>query len=170
MLFASIITYISTVTLVRVSILLLYRRIFDIKYFRIVAAGLIVACIAWGISTSAANIFQCRNIPDAFRAEIVAASDGRCIDTKTLYYGALGTGFTLDLIILLLPFQQIYGLQLERRQKWELIGILSLGGLYDSCDPIQPFLSAQLISRQSLHRQHYTYSNSQQIGRIQPRL
>ncbi|KAL9634995.1 MAG: hypothetical protein Q9204_002786 [Flavoplaca sp. TL-2023a] len=129
MLFASIITYILTVTLVRVSILLLYRRIFDIKYFRIIAMGLIVACIAWAISIGAANIFQCRNVPDAFNAEVVAAPDDRCIDTKMMYYGMLGTGFALDLIILFLPFQQIYDLQLQRRQKYELIGILSLGGL-----------------------------------------
>lgn len=142
MLFASIITYISTVTLVRISVLLLYRRIFDIRYFRIVAMGLIVGSIAWAISLSAANIFQCHNVPDAFKAEIVAAHDNRCIDTKPMYYGMLGTGFTLDLIILLLPFQQIYGLQLERRQKCELIGILSLGGLYDSFSPY-PRLSSE---------------------------
>ncbi|KAL8677884.1 MAG: hypothetical protein Q9186_005726 [Xanthomendoza sp. 1 TL-2023] len=129
MLFASMITYIFTVTLVRISILLLYRRIFDIKPFRIITTALIAACIAWGLSICAANIFQCHTILDAFKPEVVAALDGRCINLQAMFYGTLGTGFTLDLIILLLPFQQIWGLRLERRRKIELMAILGLGGL-----------------------------------------
>ncbi|KAL8992764.1 MAG: hypothetical protein Q9169_006858 [Polycauliona sp. 2 TL-2023] len=129
MLFASMIFYVFTVTLVRVSILLLYRRIFDIRPFRIITTILIATCTAWGISICAANIFQCHTITDAFKPEVVSALDGRCIDLQAMFYGTLGTGFTLDLIILILPFQQIWNLRLERRQKMELMGILSLGGL-----------------------------------------
>ncbi|KAL8851633.1 MAG: hypothetical protein Q9221_003470 [Calogaya cf. arnoldii] len=129
MFYASLITYISTVTLVRISILLLYRRIFDIKSFRLVATILMAASLAWGVSICVANIFQCRHVGDAFNAEVLGAPDSRCINLQALYYGAVGTGFALDLIILVLPFQQILGLRLERRQKYELIAILSLGGL-----------------------------------------
>lgn len=129
MLFASMIFYVFTVTLVRVSILLLYRRIFDIRSFRIITTGLMAACTAWGVSICAANIFQCHTITDAFRPEVVGALDGRCINLQAMFYGTLGTGFTLDLVILILPFQQIWGLRLERRQKLELTAILSLGGL-----------------------------------------
>ncbi|KAL8750182.1 MAG: hypothetical protein Q9199_007232 [Rusavskia elegans] len=143
MFYASLITYLCTVTLVRISILLLYRRIFDIKSFRLVATVLIAACFAWGVSICAANIFQCRNIPDAFSAKAIGSPDSRCINLQALYYGAVGTGFALDLIILVLPFQQIWGLRLERRQKYELIAILSLGGLYvDS--PLPQLLSFEI--------------------------
>ncbi|KAL8994967.1 MAG: hypothetical protein Q9169_005208 [Polycauliona sp. 2 TL-2023] len=129
MLFASIITYVFTVSLVRISILLLYRRIFEIRPFRLIATGLIIACIIWGISVCAVDIFQCPNVPDAFKIKVLANPTSRCIDLTSILYGALGSGFALDLIILVLPFQQIWGLQLERRQKCELIAILSLGGL-----------------------------------------
>ena len=129
MLFASMIFYVCTVTLVRLSILLLYRRIFDIPPFRIITTGLIAACTAWGLAMCAANIFQCHTITDAFRPEVVGALDGRCINLQAMFYGALATGFTLDLVILILPFQQIWNLRLERRQKLELMAILSLGGL-----------------------------------------
>ena len=129
MLFASMIFYVCTVTLVRLSILLLYRRIFDIRPFRIITTGLIAACTAWGLAMCAANIFQCHTITDAFRPEVVGALDGRCINLQAMFYGALATGFTLDLVILILPFQQIWNLRLERRQKLELMAILSLGGL-----------------------------------------
>lgn len=130
MFYASLITYIWTVTLVRTAILLLYRRIFDVKPFRRVATVLIVLCLIWGVSVCFANIFQCRHVPDAFNSEAISSPDDRCINLQNLYFGTVGTGFALDLIILVLPFQQIWGLRLERRQKYELIAILSLGGLY----------------------------------------
>lgn len=130
MFYASLITYIWTVTLVRTAILLLYRRIFDVKPFRRVATVLIVLCLVWGVSVCFANIFQCRHVQDAFNAEAISSPDDRCINLQNLYFGTVGTGFALDLIILVLPFQQIWGLRLERRQKYELIAILSLGGLY----------------------------------------
>lgn len=130
MFYASLITYIWTVTLVRTAILLLYRRIFDVKPFRRVATVFIVLCLVWGVSVCFANIFQCRHVPDAFNAEAISSPDDRCINLQNLYFGTVGTGFALDLIILVLPFQQIWGLRLERRQKYELIAILSLGGLY----------------------------------------
>ncbi|KAI4218526.1 MAG: hypothetical protein LQ349_008674 [Xanthoria aureola] len=129
MFYASLITYIWTVTLVRTAILLLYRRIFDVKPFRRVATVLIVLCLVWGVSVCFANIFQCRHVQDAFNAEAISSPDDRCINLQNLYFGTVGTGFALDLIILVLPFQQIWGLRLERRQKYELIAILSLGGL-----------------------------------------
>ncbi|KAI4232140.1 MAG: hypothetical protein L6R40_007505 [Gallowayella cf. fulva] len=129
MLWASMITYILTVTLVRISILLLYQRIFSFRAFRIITTVLIAACIAWGLSICAANVLQCHTISDAFKPEVVGALDGRCINLQAMFYGTLGTGFTLDLIILVLPFQQIWGLRLERRQKIELLAILGLGGL-----------------------------------------
>lgn len=124
------ITYITTVTLVRIAVLLLYRRIFDVNPFRTIAAFLIAACVAWGVSICAANVFQCHRVLDAFRPEVIGALDGRCIDLQAMFYGTLGTGFTLDLVILALPLQQIWTLRLERRQKYELTAILGLGGLY----------------------------------------
>ncbi len=136
MLFASMIFYVFTVTLVRISILLLYRRIFDIRSFRIVTTVLTAACVVWGISICAANVFQCHKVTDAFKPEVVGALDGRCINLQAMFYGTLGTGFTLDLVILILPFQQIWSLRLERRQKLELTAILSLGGLYVTLLPL----------------------------------
>lgn len=123
-------TYITTITLVRISILLLYRRIFDLDPFRIITAFLIATCVAWGVAICAAEIFQCHAISDAFKPEVVTAFDGRCVNLQALLYGTLGTGFTLDLVILILPLHRIWTLRLEPRQKYELTAIMGLGGLY----------------------------------------
>ena len=124
------ITYTTTVILVWIAILLLYRWIFDVNPFRTIAAFLIAACVAWEVSICAANISQCYRVTDAFRPEVFGALDGRCIDLQAMFYGTLGTGITLDLVILALPLRQIWTLRLERRQKYELTAILNLGGLY----------------------------------------
>lgn len=123
------ITYIFTVTLVRLSILMLLRRIFEVSSFRVVTAVLSVVCVAWGISICCANIFQCTPVPDAFVPAVVMSGSSRCINLQAMFYGTLGTGVSIDLFILLLPLYEIWKLHLPSRQKYELTAILSLGGL-----------------------------------------
>ena len=123
------ITYIMTVTLVRVSILLLLRRIFDVKPFKRVASIVGAACVAWGIAIFFANIFQCTPFADAFDPNVVMSLSDKCINLQAMFYGTLGTAFTLDLIILILPLYQIWKLSLPARKKFEVMAILSLGGM-----------------------------------------
>ena len=123
------ITYIITVTLVRLSILLTLRRIFDVEPFKVITTILGFATIAWGISIFFANIFQCTRFMDAFDPNVVMSSSKTCIDLQAMFYGTLGTGFSLDLIILILPLHIIWRLRLSTRQKFELTAMLSLGGL-----------------------------------------
>ena len=127
--FVSMITYIVTVTIVRISILVTLRRIFDVERFKIITTIVGTACMAWGISIFFANIFQCTPFMDAFDPDIVMSSSKKCIDLQAMFYGTLATAFTLDLIILVLPLHIIWKLRLPTRQKIELTAILSLGGL-----------------------------------------
>ena len=107
--------YSFTVTLAEISFLLLNRRICDIKSFRIDMTVLITTWVIWKVSLRAANIFQCHRVSDAFKPEVVGALDGRCIDLQALFYGALGTGLSLEFTILFLPLLQVWNLGLERR-------------------------------------------------------
>lgn len=124
------VTYLFTVTLVGISILLLYRYMFYIKSFWNIMVVRITTYVIWGVSLGAANIFQRHRVLDVFKVEVAGALDGRRIDLRAMFYGALGTGFALDFTILVPPLLQIWGLRPERRQKLELTAILSLGGLY----------------------------------------
>ena len=123
------ITYTVTVTIVRLSILVTLRRVFDVERFKIITTIVGSACIAWGISILFANIFQCTPFMDAFDPDVVMSSSKKCINLQAMFYGTLGTAFTLDLIILILPLHVIWRLRLPTRQKIELTAILSLGGL-----------------------------------------
>ena len=123
------ITYIVTVTLVRVSILLQLRRVFDVKPFKTITSIIGASCVAWGIAIFLANIFQCTPFADAFDPEVVMSLSDNCIDLQRMFYGTLGTAFTLDLIILILPLHLIWRLSLSTRKKFEVMAILSLGGM-----------------------------------------
>ena len=123
------ITYVATVTLVRISILLLLRRIFETRPFRLLTTFFGALCLAWGISIISANIFQCIPVSDAFVPAVVMGMSSRCINLQAMFYGTLGTGVTLDLVVLVLPLHQVWRLQLSRRQKYELTAMLCLGGL-----------------------------------------
>lgn len=123
------ITYIITVTLVRISILLLLRRVFIVEPFSIITSIVGAACVAWGISIFFANVFQCTPFMDAFDPDVVMTLSKKCIDLQAMFYGALGTAFILDFIILILPLHLIWRLRLPTRKKFELTVILSLGGM-----------------------------------------
>lgn len=120
-------------TLVRLSVLLLLRRIFDVKPFKIITSIIGAACIAWGVAIFFANMFQCTPFADAFDPEIVMGLSKRCIDLQAMYYGTLGTALILDITILALPLHLIWKLSLPTRKKLEIVAILSLGGM---CVPL----------------------------------
>lgn len=126
------ITYVVTVTLVRMSVLLLFRRLFDISNVRIIIGILDGLCLAWGISIVFANVFLCIPVSDAFNPAVVMSTSEHCIDLQAFLYGTLGSGVGLDVAILTLPLLQVWRSTLPKRQKYEITAILGLGGLYAS--------------------------------------
>jgi len=126
------ITYAATVTLIRISVLFLLRRIFDILYVRIIIGILGGLCLAWGISIIFVNVFLCIPVSDAFNLAVAMSISNRCIDLQALLYGTLGSVVSLDVAILILPLHQIWRSRLPSRQKYETTAILGLGGLYAS--------------------------------------
>lgn len=123
----SIITYAITITLVNVSILLLYRRIFDTRNFRIITGVLMGLCVAWGFATSLVIIFQCHPISGMWNPAYAYSS--QCINIKAFYTGSSGAHIAFDVIILSLPLYMVIGLKLPFAQKLALAGIFLLGGL-----------------------------------------
>lgn len=126
------ITYVVTVTLVRISILLLLRRIFDVLYVRIIIGILGGLCLAWGISIIFANIFLCIPVSDVFNPAVAMDINSHCIDLQAMLYGTLGSAVSLDIAILILPLHEVWRSHLPKRQRLEITAILGLGGLYAS--------------------------------------
>jgi len=124
---ATLITYSLTITTVKISILLMYRRIFPTKLFRKTTLFLGVACVAWFIAEVFSDVFQCHPIVAAWDPAFMFSN--QCINLEAYFWGISATNMILDVIILCLPLRVVWELELPIRQKCILSGIFLMGGL-----------------------------------------
>ncbi|KAL8806417.1 MAG: hypothetical protein Q9182_001332 [Xanthomendoza sp. 2 TL-2023] len=126
-LMASYVTYSLTITCSKVSILLLYRRIFSTRRFRQATTIVGSLCVGWCIAAIVADIFQCRPIHAAFDPEKLFTD--RCMNLQAYYRGVTASNLVLDLVVLSMPLCMVWKLTLDTKQKISLSGIFLLGGL-----------------------------------------
>ena len=122
---ASVITYTLTISMVKISILLLYRRIFTTPHFKRATLVVGTACIAWLIAALLCLAFQCRTNAERYSAD--ALFSNQCIDLKTYWIAVTGSNLVLDLIVLCMPLYIVSNLKIPTRQKIWLCGIFALG-------------------------------------------
>ncbi|QUC22484.1 uncharacterized protein UV8b_06725 [Ustilaginoidea virens] len=107
----------------KISLLLMYYRIFRHAYFKKMAWVVGIFVWAWVICITFLFIFICVPVQKLWYPQI----PGRCINqVGTWISNALSTILT-DLIILLLPLPQIWKLQLRKTEKMGLTLAFSLG-------------------------------------------
>ena len=125
--FIAAVLYFSVVTAIKISILLMYRRIFSIDSFRLhsLIVGFIVA--VWWLVGTIATIVSCIPINKLWIGPMV---QGGCFDFNIFWMAMGAVELVIDTLILLLPVQVIMGLRMSRQQKILLVGIFLLGGLY----------------------------------------
>ena len=124
---SAICAYSLTITMVKISILLLYRRIFDIAAFRRKTLIVGILCITWFLIAICLEIFECHPLSDAFNPKMVYTD--HCIDVQAYYEGVTATNMAIDIVLLLLPVHMVWGLGLPIRQRILLTSIFMLGGL-----------------------------------------
>lgn len=119
--------YALTLPTIKLSILLMYKRIFRVKPFQYatIAVGLIV--LGWMIGVIFAQIFTCTPVEGAWNPAVVQ----HCIDQTKFYYGNAIANLLTDVIILCLPLPLIWRLQMTTHRKYALSGVFLLGSLYD---------------------------------------
>lgn len=125
---ATLVTYALTVTSVKLSLLLLYRRIFSTPAFKAWTSVIGAICVAWFIAATLVDIFQCRPINAAFQAELL--STGHCIDLQSFYLGIISANFVIDIVILAMPLAMVWRLLISQRQRLQVSAIFLLGSLY----------------------------------------
>ncbi|KAE9375914.1 hypothetical protein N431DRAFT_370863 [Stipitochalara longipes BDJ] len=119
----SIISYNSGLIFVKISILLLYLRIFHTSRLRYGCYILLGVVIAYGAFLILSSIFTCWPIARFWNKNI----PGGCIPSAPLWYGHSAGNIVTDLAIFVLPLKTIYGLKLPRGQKISLCLVFTLG-------------------------------------------
>jgi len=117
--------YTTCIALCRLSMLLFYSRIFTERLFRLAVYALgALSLLYWGIN-EIVILAQCRPIG--------ALWDGRygtnCIDLVAFFTDVGIINVLLNVAILCLPVPMIWGLEIEKKAKWGLIGTFMLGAV-----------------------------------------
>jgi hypothetical protein len=111
---------------VKLSILLMYYRIFHVPYFKYSAwvLGLLVA--AWVICVTFLFVFACVPVEKLWYSHL----KGHCIDQIGTWVAHAAATILTDVLILLLPISQIWKLNLRKPAKIGLYVTFGLGFLY----------------------------------------
>lgn len=113
--------------MVKISILLLYRRIFDTRNFKRATLIVGIACVSWLIAALLCLAFQCHTLAERYAADSLFSD--QCINLKAYWAAITGSNMGLDIIILCMPLYMVWNLELAIRQKIALSGIFALGAL-----------------------------------------
>ncbi|KAH6842944.1 hypothetical protein B0I37DRAFT_383257 [Chaetomium sp. MPI-CAGE-AT-0009] len=117
--------YITAVLLVKLSVLLMYLRIFGnaSRKFKVTAMILAGTNVAWWVSIFVVCIFQCNPIRKAWLPWI----EGECIDLKASFIGNGIPNILTDVVMLSLPIGEVWKMRLPLGQKLSVCSMFLLG-------------------------------------------
>ena len=149
--------YTTSYPIARISLTLLYRRIFIQSWVRVVSLFLIFCYAGYAIGSFFADIFTFNPIASAWDTHVKRT---HTINIKALYLANSGFNIATDFILLILPLAAIYNLRMSRLRKMGLGFIFCLGCLtviasifrlalyytYDTFDPnCKPLFPTRLV-------------------------
>lgn len=117
-------SHVAAVTSIKVSIIMLYIRIYPFGIFMLCCYAAIVFITGTGISITLASVFGCSPISAQWDGD---ASASRCINLSLLYECAAVLFVLGDIITLSLPFPLLYGSTLSSKKKMHVGAVLSIG-------------------------------------------
>lgn len=115
-----------TLGLTKISIILLYLRIFVYKTFQRVAYVYLILITVWAIGTIMATIFQCVPVRASWDKSV---KNPKCINKDAFWYAFAATNTITDFAIFLLPLRPVVLLQLPKREKIGLLAVFGVGAL-----------------------------------------
>jgi hypothetical protein len=125
--FASQLLWAVAIPIIKISILLLYTRIFGVlSYFRYTAYILGVFLFLWGIMVVFVVSLACRPLKYTWDK----SGEGSCINATVFYIIGSGLNVITDFITLFLPLHAVWYLQSSIQQKLLLTGVFLLGSLW----------------------------------------
>ncbi|ATZ48765.1 hypothetical protein BCIN_03g09320 [Botrytis cinerea B05.10] len=115
--------YVTCVCFTKLSLLLMYRRIFPVRSIKIGSLILGGLSVAWCISIIMVSVFQCIPMQKIWNPTL----EGHCINLKASFIGNAIPNILTDVAILALPMQQVWGLHTSVMQKTHISFVFLLG-------------------------------------------
>ena len=125
---ADVLTYSVALLFAKLSILLLYYRIFGFgsKVYTYLWWSTLFVTVGYLVSSMLASIFSCTPIAASWDVTV----SGKCINKPVLFMVNTVLGMVTDLALLVLPTIILWRLNFSRRQKIFVFLLLSIGSLY----------------------------------------
>ena len=117
--------YSTCLPVVKISILLLYRSIFQTRGFTIATNVVGAFVLAWGIACLLVSMFSCTPIHGFWDF----TTPSKCINTRKFFMGNSIPNIIMDVVILTLPMGKVWYLQMSMGRKLAVSGMFLLGGL-----------------------------------------
>ena len=119
--------YITALALTRISILLLYLRVFRISdIFRRITYGLIAINVGYAAAFNLTMLFQCRPLNYAWNGWD-GEHEGVCLSLNGIGWSAAAINIVLDIAVIILPLPTITKLVLPWHKKLPVILLFLLG-------------------------------------------
>lgn len=119
-------TYSLTIMCTKLTILLLYRRVFlpqRWSAFDVVVRFLMLIICLFYVSNTAAKIWECTPRPRIWDKSI----QGTCIDISRLLNTSGLFNLTTDILILLVPVKSVWKLNMDTRRKVGIVLLFTVG-------------------------------------------
>ena len=123
------ILYFFQMTLLKLTLLFFFLRIFPKTIIRNMLQGTIVFTILYGLTFVVVAIFQCRPINHYWMNWDNEHVDGQCINVNALAWANAIIGIVLDVWMLVLPLYEVFRLQLSWRKKISVAIMFLVGTL-----------------------------------------
>lgn len=121
--------YGSVVPAVKMSVILLYYRIFPITWFRRVLYGISFLVLGWCVAIIVTAGFQCRPYDYFWKQYTNPTYEGRCINVYAFFISNAALSVFTDFLILICPMSMVLQLQMPMNRKLTVLGIFLLAGL-----------------------------------------
>lgn len=118
--------YLASISSVKISLLLFYRRVFPGKRFGYIVTVMLGLSGIWFVAFFFAQLFEIWPI-SANWTFIANGSYTRVINEESMNLWLCGTDVLADVFLLLLPVPLITSLRMSRKDKLAFLGIFSLG-------------------------------------------
>ncbi|CDM30642.1 hypothetical protein DTO013E5_2422 [Penicillium roqueforti] len=142
-LFTGSILYTGCIASIKLSILMLYRRLFPVKSMKYAVSIVSLIVILWAACGILAGCFICIPTEKLWHPML----PGGCMNLSKFYYGLQVPNIATDAIILLMPMHIVWNLPISKVQKLGLSGIFILGVLTLIFDIIRLVVLIQLSTQ-----------------------
>ncbi|KAI0112238.1 hypothetical protein GGR51DRAFT_60538 [Nemania sp. FL0031] len=127
--FVGEIAYTYSSPLIKLSVLIFYRRIFPTRTVRIGTLIIGIACILWCIPITILDFAQCRPLEAFWYIELQALPSTKCINPIQAFLGNSIANSLIDIFTLTLPINEVLKLHTTTRRKINIGFVFLLGGV-----------------------------------------